>query len=76
MTKKVLYEGKEYKIFFQSYGYGYSRFCVNGEPTSFYIPNEKLTNVESFKSYAKKAIKEYIAKKVAEDTFEQWDGKI
>jgi hypothetical protein len=76
MNKKVIYEGKEYKISFHSYGYGDSRFCVNGEATSFYMPNEKLNDVESFKSYAKKAIKEYIEKKIAEETFEQWDGKL
>lgn len=76
MTKKVLYDGKEYKISFQSYGYGDSRFCVNGEATSFYMSDQKLSNVDEFKKYAKKAIEEYIAKKIAEKTFEQWDGKI
>lgn len=76
MSKKVTYEGKEYKISFISYGYGDSRFCVNGDPTSFYMSNEKLTDVESFKSYAKKAIKEYTTKKIAEETFENWDGTI
>lgn len=76
MTKKVLYEGKEYKISFQSYGYENSRFCVNGEWTSFYMSDQNLTNVEEFKKYVKKAIKEYNSKKMAKETFEQWDGKI
>jgi hypothetical protein len=76
MTKKVLYEGEEYKISFQSYGYGDSRFCVNGEVTSFYLANEKLNNVDEFKRQAKRAIEEYTAKKIAEETFEQWDGKL
>jgi hypothetical protein len=76
MTKKVLYDEKEYKISFQSYGFGDSRFCVNGEATSFYTSNVNLTNVDEFKKNAKRAIKEYIDKKIAEEIFEEWDGKI
>jgi uncharacterized Fe-S cluster protein YjdI len=76
MTKKVLYNGKKYKVSFQAYGFEDSRFCINGEPTSFYMSDEKIINLDVFKMYAERAIKEYVAKKTAEKVFKEWNGKI
>lgn len=74
--KKVEYKGITYKITFIPYGYGDSRFTVNGEPTEFYLRNEQLTNLVVFKKYAKQAIEQYIAKHNAQEIFDNWDGKL
>ncbi len=75
-SKRVEYEGKEYDISFESYGYGDSRFLVNGEPTKWYVSNERLLHLNTFKETAKRAIQEYISKKAAEENFNKWDGKL
>jgi hypothetical protein len=72
--KKVEFNGITYKIEFSEYGYSSSLFRVNGEATSFWINNNRLDNIESFKEEAKKAIIEYTEKKKAQQLFKDWDG--
>lgn len=76
MKKKVTYEGIEYTITFKSFGYSDSRFVVNGESSSYYSPNDKLTNIDLFKKLAERSIKEYIDRHKAENEFKNWDGKL
>ncbi len=75
-AKTVEYNNVKYTITFEAYGYGDSRFCVNGEATSFYMSNKNLNDVDAFKSQCKRAIEEYIAKKEAQKNFDAWDGKL
>lgn len=75
-SKTVEYEGKTYTITFESFGYGDSRFCVNGVSTNWTIANNRLTHISSFKETARRAIQDYLAKQRAEEAFKQWDGKL
>lgn len=76
IKKEVEYEGIIYQITFESYGYSDSRFCVNGEPTHWSISTNRLTNLNAFKETAKRAIKDYVAKQLAQENFNKWDGKL
>lgn len=76
VKKEVEYEGVTYKITFEEYGFSDSRFCVNGEPTHWSISTDRLTNLTAFKETAKRAIRDYVAKQVAQENFDKWDGKL
>ncbi|MFA5152091.1 MAG: hypothetical protein WC554_06005 [Clostridia bacterium] len=75
-AKNVEYEGIIYNITFESFGYSDSRFCVNDEPTSWCLSNNRLTDINAFKETAKRAIKSYISKQIAQENFDKWDGKL
>jgi len=76
MKKKVNYEGTDYIVTFERYGYFSSRFIINGEASSYCLDNEKLTDIKSFKDLATRSIKEYIHRHKAENEFKNWDGKL
>lgn len=74
--KKVTYEGIEYSVSFERYGYTDSRFCINGETSSEYMDNSKLTDIGQFRNGVTKAIKEYITRHKSKEEFEKWNGVI
>jgi hypothetical protein len=76
MAKKVEFEGKKYKITYDSYGFDSSRLFVNGEGSGITMYNGDLLKVELFKEYAKRAIIEYIKRLKVRSVFNEWDGKL
>lgn len=76
MKKKVTYEGVQYEITSKPFAYSDTRFIVNGEESSTYIPNKQLHNIEAFSRYATLAIQEYIDRHTAQKAFKDWDGKL
>lgn len=74
--KEIEYNGEKFKVGFQSYAYSYSRFVINGEVSSVYEKNESLLDIDIVKTTAKKAIEEYIARRVANKNFKEWNGKL
>lgn len=74
--KKVIYEGRKYRVSFIEFGFDSSRFMINGEPSDKFINNKAITNLEIFSSLVKLAIEEYIEREKAHKRFKQWDGKL
>lgn len=76
MKKVVTYEGIKYNITLQEYGYSASRLVVNNSPSSRWIANENLLQLDIFKNEVEKAIKEYVNRMKLHNDFNKWDGKI
>ena len=74
--KKVEDNGKKYKITRSSYGFSSSRLYVNEEGSSIILHNTDLEDIESFQTYAKRAIDEYEVRLTAKQVFNDWDGKL
>lgn len=74
--KTVQYNGEMFIVGFTPYAYSDSRFVINREKSSITIPNENILNIEIFKKEAKNAIKEYIDRRIANNNFKAWDGKL
>jgi hypothetical protein len=76
MPKKVEHKGKKYKVSWISYAFTKCRLVINGVPSEIIMLQEDLTDVESYKLYAKRAIESYDTRKSSEKAFNDWDGKL
>ncbi len=75
MRKVVEYEGKKYTLTFGELS-GDSVIRVNGESSKILISNSAITDIETFKKFAKSAINAYNERRTAVKKFEEWDGKL
>lgn len=74
--KSVEFNGEKYKVTIREYGYNSSQLVINGETSSSHIENDQILNINVFSIKVKKAIEEYITRKLAHNNFKKWDGKI